>query len=124
MAGSKAIRTQSDDDNKSQNDSEHEKGKNEYVMSPLNEHYNDFEEFTNNYKKKQQEILDEFSSINKNNFYLVNQLANNLNSEGEDGDEQNSQNSVRMSNKEIDFDSKVSIIHFYPFLGCAFAFRN
>lgn len=122
MAGSKAIKTQSDDDNKSQNDSELAKDKNEYVMSPLNEHYNDFEEFTNNYKKKQQEILDEFSSINKNNFYLVNQLANNLNSE--EGEEQNSQNSVRMSNKEIDFDSKVSLLHFLHSLGRAFALRN
>jgi hypothetical protein len=93
------------DDIASDNSSENIQRKKEHSNSPLNENYNDFEEFTTNYKKKQQEILDEFNSINKNNFHLVNQLAHNLNSEDEG--EQHSQNSVRMSNKEIEFDPKV-----------------
>lgn len=35
----------------------------EYLMSPLSQNYEDFEEFRNNYKKKQQEMLDELNSM-------------------------------------------------------------
>lgn len=104
---SKMHTNQEHDNIDSANSSENAHRKNEHSNSPLNENYNDFEEFTTNYKKKQQEILNEFNSINQNNFHLVNQLANNLNSEDEG--EQHSQNSVRMSNKEIEFDAKVTL---------------
>jgi hypothetical protein len=111
------------DDIASDNSSKNAQRKNERSHSPLNENYNDFEEFTTNYKKKQQEILDEFNSINKNNFHLVNQLANNLNSEDEG--EQHSQNSVRMSNKEIEFDPKVTLtLCLTIYLGWAFSLRD
>lgn len=47
--------------------------KHEYLMSPLNENYKDIEEFTQNYKRKQQEMLEEFT-MHQDTFNLVHQF--------------------------------------------------
>lgn len=61
----------------SPNESDIENGsiqKHEYLMSPLNENYKDIEEFTQNYKRKQQEMLEEFNSMHQDTFNLVHQF--------------------------------------------------
>ena len=92
--------------------------KSEYLMSPLNENYDDFDEFRNNFKKKQQEMLEEFNSMNKKQFELVQKFThkfedgavNEKPSDSEDNDTNDIPATILspQSQKEITFSPKVS----------------
>jgi hypothetical protein len=89
-------------------------------MSPLDDNYDDFEEFRNNYKKKQQEMLEEFNSMNRKQFELVQQFASKLEedtdkdkqSETDTNEDQKQEDldSANESNKDVVFSPNVSLI--------------
>eukprot|EP00343_Euplotes_focardii_P005752 CAMPEP_0205808254 /NCGR_PEP_ID=MMETSP0205-20121125/12146_1 /ASSEMBLY_ACC=CAM_ASM_000278 /TAXON_ID=36767 /ORGANISM="Euplotes focardii, Strain TN1" /LENGTH=188 /DNA_ID=CAMNT_0053083625 /DNA_START=256 /DNA_END=819 /DNA_ORIENTATION=- len=85
-------------------DGKEEVNNDEYIMSPLNENYKNFEEFEKKFQQKSKSFWDELDSVNKNNIDTVEQIVNNFQSEDGEHEVANSFESIRMSNKELDFD--------------------
>lgn len=87
-------------------------------MSPLDENYNNFEEFSINYKIKQQKMIDDFNSMNRQQFELVQHLAskfgdeigNEKDSDSDESDDQKQEDldSANESSKDVVFSPKVS----------------
>ena len=89
------------------NDYEDEKdsGNNDFIMSPFNDNYKNFDEFERDHILRQQKMIDEMENIKKEGISTMEQFL--YKSEGEEEDKQ-SFGSLRMSNKEIDFDPQVN----------------
>ena len=89
------------------NDYEDEKdsGNNDFIMSPFNDNYKNFDEFERDHILRQQKMIDEMENIKKEGISTMEQFL--YKSEGE-GEDKQSFGSLRMSNKEIDFDPQVN----------------